>query len=379
MPSGDARIASLDVLRGVAILGTFASNAWVFAQPGGPAAWLSDPGAPGLVETGLLLLSNGKFLALLTLLFGVGLALQHRSAVRRGLPWPGRYPVRALVLFAEGLLHYLLIFEFDVLMGYAITALLVARLIASSERVQHRWTVAVGSVYAAVLLAITALLVAVPVGPQDPAPVPASTGSWTAQVAQRVEQFPVFRLELVFVVPSATVLFLVGARLLRAGAFEDTAAGARIRRRLAWLGLGVAFPLNAMTAFAGEAWVLVDRYLLPPVVALGLLGLGTTLVLRVRRGPVQRGLAAVGRMALTCYVLQNLVAGALCYDWGLGLATRFADARPGWVVGLWAGVSLLLVAASTLWLRHADRGPLELMADRLHGARRQPGPTSATR
>jgi uncharacterized protein len=35
-PAG--RIASLDVLRGIAILGTFASNAWLFAVP---LAWLS--------------------------------------------------------------------------------------------------------------------------------------------------------------------------------------------------------------------------------------------------------------------------------------------------------------------------------------------------
>ncbi|MCU1663157.1 MAG: hypothetical protein QOI36_1741 [Pseudonocardiales bacterium] len=38
-PAG--RIASLDVLRGIAILGTFASNAWLFAIPGGALAWLS--------------------------------------------------------------------------------------------------------------------------------------------------------------------------------------------------------------------------------------------------------------------------------------------------------------------------------------------------
>ena len=33
------RIPVLDVLRGVAILGTFASNVWLFAFPGGPQVW----------------------------------------------------------------------------------------------------------------------------------------------------------------------------------------------------------------------------------------------------------------------------------------------------------------------------------------------------
>ncbi len=102
------RVAALDVLRGVAILGTFGTNVWAFAHPGGPGAWLAGTmtagaDAVGKIETGLLFLSNGKFLALLTILFGVGMELQYRSAVRRGSPWPGRYLVRAAILFAEGL------------------------------------------------------------------------------------------------------------------------------------------------------------------------------------------------------------------------------------------------------------------------------------
>jgi uncharacterized protein len=58
--------------------------------------------------------TNGKFLALL---FGIGLELQYQSARRRGTPWPGWYLWRAALLFVEGLLHYLLVFEFDVLMS----------------------------------------------------------------------------------------------------------------------------------------------------------------------------------------------------------------------------------------------------------------------
>jgi uncharacterized protein len=367
----DGRIASLDVLRGVAILGTFASNAWIFATPGGPAAFLAS-GVGGGVETGLRVLSNGKFLALLTLLFGVGIELQYRSAVRRGGSWPGRYPVRAAILFAEGLLHYLLVFEFDVLMGYAIASLLVAHLVGRSDRAVRRWMVAVGGVYTALLAGATALLLALPpdgVG----AGSAGTTSSWPAQVLDRVRYFPLFRIELPLIVASSVVLFLAGTRLLRAGAFADTEVGMRLRRRLMVVGFGVGVPLNLMTAFGGTGWFLVDRYLLPPLVALGLLGLVTSLVLRYRGGLVRRGLASVGRAALSCYVLQNVLAGALCYDWGLGLAARFDAARPWWVVGLWAGVSLLNVLLASAWLRRFDRGPLELVTHRLY----RPAPTAA--
>lgn len=380
-PPAPGRIAALDVLRGVAILGTFATNVWLFAEPGGPVAWISTAFAPDEpVETALRALANGKFLALLTLLFGVGIELQYRSAVRRGGRWPGRYPVRAAILFAEGLAHYVLVFEFDVLMGYAVASLLVAHLVGRSDRVVRAWTGAVVAGYAAILLAVTALLVATPaeVGASGSAGDADLTASWPRQVLVRLELVAVLRAELVVVVPASVGLFLVGSRLVRAGAFAATEAGARIRRRLAGVGLGVGVPLNGLTAAAGPDWFLVDRYLVPPLVALGILGLGTTLVLRARRepGPLRRGMTAVGRTALSCYVLQNLLASVLCHGWGLGLAERFAGAGPWWVLGLWGGVCAVLVVAASWWLRFFERGPLELLVHRVHALtlRRRRGP-----
>jgi uncharacterized protein len=374
--SGQNRVAALDVLRGVAILGTLATNVWLFAEPGGPAAWISSAFATtDPVEAGLQALSNGKFLALLTLLFGVGIELQYRAAARRGAPWPGRYPVRAGILFVEGLVHYVLVFEFDVLMGYAIASLLVAYLVGRSDRVVRAWAGAVGGVYVAVLLGLTALLLAQPdAAAAGSASDPALTASWPEQVVLRLQYIALFRIELVLIVPSAVVLFLVGSRLMRAGAFDGSAAGVRIRGRLMKVGLGVGVPLNALTAVAGPDWFLVHRYLAPPLVALGLLGMGATLVLRSRRepGPLRRGVTAVGRTALSCYVLQNVLAAVLCYGWGFGLAERFADAGPWWVVGLWAVISALLMAAAPRWLRRFDRGPLELLMHRAYELGRAP-------
>jgi uncharacterized protein len=283
--SGRGRIDALDVLRGVAILGTFGTNVWLFAHPGGPVAWMSQVFVAGdPVDVVLRTLTNGKFLALLTLLFGVGIELQYRSAVRRGSPWPGRYPVRAAILFAEGLVHYVLVFEFDVLMGYAIASLVVAYLVGRSDRAVRAWMGVVGGIYVAVLLAVTALLVATPEeAASGSAPDPTLTASWPHQVQLRLEHAALLRAEIVLIVPSAVVLFLVGSRLVRAGAFTPDGAG--VRRRLVAVGLGVGVPLNALTAAAGPDWFLVERYVAPPLVALGLLGLGTTLVHRARRGP----------------------------------------------------------------------------------------------
>jgi len=374
-PEGTAeRIGALDVLRGLAILGTFATNVWLFAYPGGPVGFiLEGVAAGGVVETALRGLANGKFLALLTLLFGVGMELQYRSAVRRGgadhphrRVWPGRYLVRAAVLLVEGLLHYLLVFEFDVLMGYAIASMLVAFLIGRSERVVRAWAAGVGAVYVAAIGALTAALLTLPDNAAAlPSFGPDATASWLDQVQLRLEAFALLRVEIVLIVPSSVVLFLAGSRLLRAGTFADTAAGAAIRRRLMLLGLGIGVPLNAVTIVAGPDWFLVDRYLLPPLVGLGVLGLVTHLVLRARSGALQRGLAAVGRTALSCYVLQNLVASVLCYSWGLGLAARFAGTGAVWVVALWVGVCGLCTGLAMLWVRRFERGPLELVLHRV--------------
>ncbi|GII05639.1 DUF418 domain-containing protein [Planobispora takensis] len=362
----DRRIDALDVLRGVAIMGTLGTNIWIFTDPGGPAAVFDALAQPGAVESFLRFLTNGKFLALLTLLFGVGLELQYRSARRRGTPWPGWYLWRAALLFAEGLIHYFLIFEFDVLMGYAITSMIVAYLIGRSDRAVRAWMIGVGSTFVVAIGLLTAVLLAQQDTAADPASAPGtlfSQGSYGEQVAARFELFGLYRLEAVFIIPMGVVLFLLGSRLTRAGVFEDSGRGAALRRRLMILGLGVGAPLNLLTSFAGEGWFLVDRYLLPPLVALGLLGLVTAIVHRMSGapGPLRRGLTAVGRTALSCYVFQNLAGAVLCYGWGLGLAARLDGLRPWWVPVAWAVICVLFMTLASLWLRRHDRGPLELV------------------
>ena len=80
------RIELLDVLRGFAILGT---NIWLFANAGNLETLfgLAHPYATGLknvLQQTTLVFTNGKSLGILTILFGVELELQFRSAARRG-------------------------------------------------------------------------------------------------------------------------------------------------------------------------------------------------------------------------------------------------------------------------------------------------------
>ena len=79
-------------------------------------------------------------------------------------------------------------------------------------------------------------------------------------------------------------------------------------------------------------------------------------------GPVGRALSLVGRMALTCYIGQNLIASIIFYQWGFGVADMIAGQwYTYWTLLIYLGIAALLIAFSALWLRRFPRGPVELV------------------
>ncbi|SNY79418.1 uncharacterized protein SAMN04244553_1599 [Nocardia amikacinitolerans] len=367
-PERPARVVALDVLRGIAILGTLGTNIWILTNPEGLIGYIDELGAAtdgGWMWTERILqqLAQGKFLGLLTIMFGIGLAIQQASAVRRGRAWPGSYPWRAGLLFLDGLLNFVLVAEFDVLMGYAVTGLVVAFVLATGERAQRRWLTIAASVHVAMLTLIALAMAfapqqdSAPRAPLDPNPY--ADGSFWDLVVFRLDNALAFRLEAVFVFAMSVALFLAGARLYRAGLFGPE--GARIRKRLMVIG-AIAAPIDFLVGvFVGGDLVLLTRYGSAPFVAFGILALVAEFYLRrPRLGFAGRRLTEVGRTALSCYILQNLVASALCYGWGLGLAARVSpDARVPFTIAIYLVVSVIIVTAAHLWLRRFERGPVE--------------------
>lgn len=91
------------------------------------------------------------------------------------------------------------------------------------------------------------------------------------------------------------------------------------------------------------------------MVAFGVLGLVAAFsARRTRTGAVGTGLSWVGRMAMTCYVLQNLIF----YDFGIGLVGKLPAEWNTWgTLAVYVGVALFLVFGSGLRLRRFSRGP----------------------
>ncbi|RJQ82815.1 DUF418 domain-containing protein [Pseudonocardiaceae bacterium YIM PH 21723] len=359
-PQLKGRIQLLDVLRGVAILGTLGTNIWIFTNPGGIVAYIQEYGHKSGVQQFFTEVTNGKFLGMLTILFGVGLAIQHASAQRRGQHWPGRYLWRATLLLLDGLLHYVLVIEFDVLMGYAVTAMIAAFILIRSDRAIRLWMWITGSVHVLLIGLATVATSSGPTGAPDTGAVTLYTdGSWAEQVLFRLQYAPLWRAEAVFIIPMSICLYLLGVRLYRAGAFGPGEQGMAIRRKLLAFGGAVGVPLTVIAAIFQLS--LLDRYVFGPIVSLFYIGLiGVFLDRRGKLGPLTTRLATIGRMALSNYVLQNLLASILCYGWGFGLATVIAGTSPWLTVLLWLVISLMLLGFSSLWQRRFPQGPLEL-------------------
>ncbi|MFJ9552070.1 DUF418 domain-containing protein [Streptomyces erythrochromogenes] len=370
------RVQSLDVLRGTAIIGTLLTNIWIFTQiTDSPDSVRRVPLLGDALNGGINdvadMLSNGKFLSLLSILFGVGMAIQFESAMRHGHRWPWRYEWRSLLLLADGFLHFALVVDFDILMGYALVAMVVAPLLRT------RWLVLSAVVAGAFHLFMQLRQVSTTLNASRDSDAPgdfpvvdsvaerggagAAPVTYLGQVADRLGNFWELRAEAFQIAPPLTAfLFIMGVLLWRAGLFKSDARARRLSTWLAMGGLGVGVPLMLWCYFQLPGSEVLDslaRYTIAPIVAFGYLGLILVLLRRGGgRGFLSRQLAAVGRTALSCYMLQNVLAMIAFNTWGLHLGPLDGV---GTIIA-WAVISAILMLAASLWLRRYRQGPFEL-------------------
>lgn len=359
------RIRLLDILRGFAILGTLGTNIWIFAHAGDlsyittfdHSGWW---GANDLLRMIVLFLVNGKLLGLLTIMFGVGLEMKYRQAKRKGKPWPGVYLWAVLFLILEGLLHFILVMEYDILMSYGVTAIIAAFIVKGGDRLIARTMNVIGIVFAIAILALAGLMLAsgakVSLGSFYDVAVLYQEGTWLEQVGYRLANFLPLRAEAILVIPTNVFLFLLGVRFMRAGVFTPDENGKRLRKRLFKLGIYVGVPLNLLIFVPGGAFDLPVRYLFAPLMSMGYIAIIARMIQYAKWEWLWRRLENVGKMSLSCYVLQNIIASAVFYGWGLGLAGKLNSAA---IIAVWLLISALQLGMASLWLRGFKLGPME--------------------
>lgn len=378
------RSALLDALRGWALLGIMLANMMVFSgfvfMPDEQRGTLPLAGFDDALELFLEWLVIGKFYALFSLLFGIGFAIQIGRLEQRG-EGTGRYLRRLFVLFLFGIAHLLLLWMGDILALYALmgAALLLFR--RASDRALLVWAV--------VLWAFPILWAAAAqfggFRPDEPifgaairyftsAGLDLSRGPialyQSADFATHLRGNPgeaLIRLaDLLSQMRFTKVLgmFLIGLWVGRRAVHADAAAHRPLLRRVAKVGLGLGLPLSAVKAvlmmwpgdrpgieFAGEVFYCLGT----PTLALGYAAAFTLLWLGARRGLAEIAVPA-GRMALTNYLMQSVLQGAIFYGWGLGLIGRYGLLI---VLPLSAAIFALQIAYSRWWLARYRFGPAE--------------------
>nr|WP_026011260.1 DUF418 domain-containing protein [Paenibacillus sp. OSY-SE] len=362
------RIKLLDILRGFAIIGTLGTNIWLFAHLGNLEAIFPDPSLhwwsslDSIISTIVMFLVNGKFLGMLTIMFGVGLEMKRRKADRLGTAWPGIYLWTSFLLLVDGLLHYFLVMQFDILMSYAVTAIIVSFVVNRTRKTIIRVMLFTGIVHSFMVISAFALITlanaSVSTGDAFKSVIALfQTGTWFEQIGYRFEAFWMYRFESIAILPMNLFLFLCGVLLFRSGAFAADTNGQAIRRKMLRWGLGLGIPLNMLIFVPGLSFDIPVRYLFAPVLSLGYIAIIAKVMELSRCGWLLSRLEEVGKTALSCYMLQNILASVIFYGWGFGVGATSGSSL--FTFFMWGLISALMMVFAHLWLRKFTVGPIE--------------------
>ncbi len=388
------RIATLDFIRGIAVMGILAANIIAFGQPFDaymyPSAFLTDPGDPGgWLWIAQFVAVDGKMRGLFTLLFGAGLYLfmeraWAKGATRKLQAW------RLFILMTVGLVHFFFIWPGDILFSYALFGLLALPCM--------RWPIKqqlgvgltgymVGVIFYGAALTMPWVIADTPYGKSAPdliaqraeliggveetlasSEVPnaaLASGDYGKLVAHRLSaQWHEPVLNALLFGFETWPLMLIGIALYRMGFFT----GAFERRwllRWGWIGviggglvhlaIGLAVRAGGFTYYgtlAGFiAWSPLPRLWM-------VLGLAALLVAWApsATGWLGERVRAAGRAAFTNYLGTSIVMMVVFQGWGLGLYGQLNRPLLYLVVLL---TCIVMLAWSQPWLERFRYGPLE--------------------
>lgn len=375
------RIEVIDIVRGAALFGILASNMRAFNSP--LAAYMDhsllwqepvDRAVQGLVDVFI----TGKFITIFSFLFGLGFAVMMERTEARGLPLRGLYFRRLLALLAFGLVHLVFFWFGDILAPYALMGFVLYWFRHSSSRKVLMWA---GALYAWPLFinAFTTLiaLTGVPMqGPQPPTPEQLaatihaySSGSYAELFQERMKENVFMLFALIFFYPRFLGMFLLGLLVWRKGLVRSLSERKDLLVRCRNWGLAVGLPLNVAASAMTEAYHPDPLGYSPLILSINALwAVGTpflslfyvaqtALLVRSPEWLARlRPFEAVGRTALSNYLLQTLICTTIFYSYGLGLYGKVGPA-----VGLLLTLAIYaaLLAASAWWVKRFAFGPME--------------------
>jgi len=396
------RILTLDVIRGIAVMGIFSVNVVAFAMIEAayfnPTVFGFDTVADRLMWFGNFVLIDGKMRSLFSILFGASMLLVAEGAERNGQSAAAVHYRRMIVLLMFGLAHFYLLWFGDILTSYAITGM-VAFLFRKTS-LPALMAIA-GAVYllAFFLSAAEATAFADQVanayasghpewigyfGPtaetiRHDLAVHSSLGAYVAEMTGPRLWNPAYIVQSLF--PETLALMLLGMAGYRSG-FLTGQWSEQAYKRIALGGIAV----GAVVSTALAIWVWRSGFALPhtvnaleawsmPVHPVMALGYGALIILAVRKGGwVIERIAAVGRAAFSNYLATSILATLIFNGSGLALYDKLSRAEC-WLFApmFW----LLMLLWSKPWLNRFNYGPMEWLWRTLARGKLQPMRRSA--
>ncbi len=364
------RIEVLDLMRGFALLGIFLINMPTYHSPFSyidPYSWF-DGKWDTEVFTFLDIFVQASFYPLFSMLFGYGLAMQFVKAQRTGNRFAAIATRRLLFLLILGLVHAFLIWYGDILITYAVTGILLVGML----RLPSKWLLMFSALlYAVPQLLLTALMfIAVAAdsnfytGIQEVQNSLAAypTGSFGEIFRQRFDDWmyvnnPATYFMLVIIILPHMMLGAAAAKwrlVERAGQLKGLWIG------LASGGLGFGLLLKSVP-FIFEmnfAFMHVQDLLGGPLVSIGYAAVIVLLSQSAGFRKLFRPFTNAGRMSMTIYIMQSLIATSIFYSYGLGLYGQ-VDIAVGTIIAL--GIFAVQLIFAELWLSKFSQGPIEFL------------------
>jgi uncharacterized protein len=386
------RILTLDVIRGVAVMGIFSVNVIGFAMIESayinPAAYGGHTGANLFLWAANMLVIDGKMRTLFSMLFGASMLLVIERAEKGGRSGWGTHSRRMIVLLGFGLIHYYFIWFGDILTLYAACGLIAFLF----RRMEPEKLVALGAALLATHMLLFFMLIHGQYLADIAAHAPGATkaqikewnegfgdiyptaaaiardralhlGTYVAFVAHNLRDWTSVLKNTIPFIPDTVGLMLLGMAGYKSGYLTGQWSNATYR----WIALYaiifgacggiaiVAYDLSSHFYSVGLIAGFVDVF--TPFATIMALGYAALIILLTRgNGRLTQRVAAAGRCAFTNYLGTSLIASFVFNGWGLGLYGSLQRWQAWLLVPV---VWTIMLLWSKPWLERFHYGPFE--------------------
>lgn len=373
-----------DVLRGFALLGILIVNIPYMAISSGDG--LHNGGAVGFANGSAAMIVISLFLGKFYLLFSFLFGYSSNYILKNERSNRGRWVKRCLALMAIGVLHGTLLWHAEIIFVYGLLGLLLIPFFFRADRTLKIWTRVVYSIFAVIFLALSTILFLAEryfleeISSESFASKAGAKlddalrgGTFIESVSDRFALWLETVSVLVFLQGGlAFAAFLLGLQAARKKFLTDEADRKSISKMLRFgfvLGLPIQLIIGAISVRNEQATEISEGIYLAttglalvaaPLLSMGYVGLILKLI--SERSNWVAWMKPAGRMSLTVYISQSLIALMIFAPWGLGL---FGELELWRLMPIAIAISLILVYFATVWMARFSQGPLEWVVNSL--------------